>query len=525
MPTNAEFRQTVYTLMIVASAGLVAGRILSVNFNYEPYLHRDPSVAEDTKREWPKVRPKPMPTFSSNDRSRWATIRVLVDDGTYQIGERTITDPATGAYKDSGITFEEGWGGVDKVMHPETRKFYSSKPPLLPTLLAGEYWLLKQLLGWNFQTHLFAIVRTVLLTVNWLPLILYWVLLARLIDRFGGSDWGRLYALAAGCFGTFLTTFAITLNNHTIAACTGLFALYLAVDLWTDPATQPLWRFALAGLLAAFTAAVELPAMAFLVGLGCLLLWRAPRQTLLGFVPPVLLVVAAGLLTNYLAIGRLTPAYAEVGAKSEWYLYAGSHWLEVPGKEKTGIDFAWKKETRPTYMFHFLFGHHGIFSLSPIFLLSVVGIWLGVRRGLWGESPAPAVIEPDGPSEGETAAAVEPPASVSNPGILERLRGCPYTMIALLTAYLTVVVVGFYLVKTNNYGGWCSGPRWVFWLTPFWLLTMLPAVDWLATRRWGRALALVFLCISVASVSYPAWNPWRMPWIYQWLDAYGLIPY
>jgi hypothetical protein len=63
------------------------------------------------------------------------------------------------------------------------------------------------------------------------------------------------------------------------------------------------------------------------------------------------------------------------------------------------------------------------------------------------------------------------------------------------------------------------------WLSPFWLLGMLPAVDWLGRRRWGRALALALLAVSVASVSYPAWNPWRDPWIYNWLEAYGWVRY
>ena len=29
-----------------------------------------------------------MPTFGSNDRSRWATVRALVDEGTFVIGRR-----------------------------------------------------------------------------------------------------------------------------------------------------------------------------------------------------------------------------------------------------------------------------------------------------------------------------------------------------------------------------------------------------------------------------------------------------
>ena len=31
--------------------------------------------------------------FSSNDKSRWATVRALVDDGTFVIGKRTYPDP------------------------------------------------------------------------------------------------------------------------------------------------------------------------------------------------------------------------------------------------------------------------------------------------------------------------------------------------------------------------------------------------------------------------------------------------
>jgi hypothetical protein len=54
---------------------------------------------------------------------------------------------------------------------------------------------------------------------------------------------------------------------------------------------------------------------------------------------------------------------------------------------------------------------------------------------------------------------------------------------------------------------------------------MLPAADWLGKRRWGRVLASALLAISVLSVSYPAWNPWRHPWIYNYMDWRGWISY
>src|SRR5262249_11104461 len=139
------------------------------------------------------------------------------------------------------------------------QQFYSSKPPLLPTLLAGEYWLLKHGLGYSITAPDGVVIRTILLTINALPLIFYWLLLARLVERLGGTDWGKLYVMTAGCFATYLTTFAVTLNNHTVASWSGLFALYFTLRLWNEPDNG--WaRFALAGFFAGFTASNELPA-------------------------------------------------------------------------------------------------------------------------------------------------------------------------------------------------------------------------------------------------------------------------
>jgi hypothetical protein len=54
---------------------------------------------------------------------------------------------------------------------------------------------------------------------------------------------------------------------------------------------------------------------------------------------------------------------------------------------------------------------------------------------------------------------------------------------------------------------------------------MLPIVERLGQSRWGRGLALVLLGFSVFSASYSAWNPWRHPWIYDWMNAHHWIAY
>ncbi len=441
--TTATLRRQVYTLLILVSLGIVCARILGANRSYEPYYHRDdpgksaaaillPLGAADPfqtaallqaghatwgaldPREmrpvWPKTRPDPTPTFGANDRSRWDTIRALVEDGTYVIGYRE-TDPATGTYRDYGIVREPEWGTIDRVLRPEedperpnTKRFYSSKPPLLPTILAGEYWLLYHGFGWKMAdpNGRWWVLRIILLTFQALPLLIYLILLSRLAERYGTTDWGRLFVVVAACFGTFLTMFTTALNNHVIAACTAMFALYPALGVLdrvarrqgveeteSEQALTPIekeraaswspgFRVSVSGFFAAFTAAIELPATSFAVFLFLILLWRMPKRTLLYFLPAAAIPVVLFFWTNYLAIGRLTPAYGEFGGP--WYEYEGSVWKLKPGKEPRGIDWAGTREDRATYAMNFLVGHHGTFTLTPIYLLALTGMGYGVMR-------------------------------------------------------------------------------------------------------------------------------------------------
>lgn len=560
----AALRRWAYVLMITVAASAAAGRILNSQLVYEPVLHRNAGEDDPRPRTWPARVPRPMPTFSSNDRSRWATVRALVDEGTYVIGRR---DPrqasAANPYGDSGIIREDGWGTVDRVLKPDTQEFYSSKPPLLPTLVAGEYWLLKHGLGRSIVEDPWTVVRTVLFTWNLLPFVVYLVLMARLVERLGGGDWSKLYVMAAACFATFLTTFVISLNNHTVAACSALFALYPAVAILSAPRTPaiilsepqpsedglseprpsdsglsepqpsegglselrpsgsgfsddsnrccPAWREALlflgAGFFAAFTAANDLPALAFAVGLFVVLLVHSPVRTLLYFVPAAAVPALGFFGTNYLAIGQWTPAYGEFGGP--WYEFAGSHWSTPPGAGRRGIDWAFTLESRAAYVVHFLIGHHGVFSLTPIWILSFAGM---VASGWAALARCRRVLHAAGSSD--------------RPGWKWLRTLDVQAILALGTLLVSLVVIGFFLMRERwNYGGWSCGPRWLIWLTPLWLLTLLPAADWLGQRRSGRILAYLLLGLSVLSVSYPAWNPWRMPWLYDIMQAWGWLPY
>ncbi len=74
---------------------------------------------------------------------------------------------------------------MDKVLDPSTLQYYSSKPPLLTVLVAGEYWLLARAFGWSLVEQRWEVVRTVLVTFNLVPLLVYLIILAWLAERLG----------------------------------------------------------------------------------------------------------------------------------------------------------------------------------------------------------------------------------------------------------------------------------------------------------------------------------------------------
>jgi hypothetical protein len=164
-----------------------------------------------------------------------------------------------------------------------------------------------------------------------------------------------------------------------------------------------------------------------------------------------------------------------------WYIYSytlngreiASYW-----SNRQGIDRG--EPSKLMYTFHALMGHHGIFSLTPIWIFSIAGMFL------WFTS----------------ADAARRNLSIG---------------IALVTFTCLVFYLGMRPQHDRNYGGMTSGFRWMFWCAPLWLFVMIPAADRLARARWSQALAAVLLTVSVLSASYPTWNPWTHPWLYNWM--------
>jgi hypothetical protein len=439
----------VYLLLIVLGTGVLLGRILAVD-----------SVN--------RVKPgESRPFLSANDRSRWCTVRALVEDDMRVEGHPYAID---------NVIQQPNWDTIDMVKHDG--HLYSSKPPLLPTLMAAVYWPIHKITGATLGTHPYEIGRFMLVLFNVVPLVIYFLLLARLIERFGTTDWGRMFVMGAAVFGTFLTTFAVVINNHLPAAVCAVAAIYFTAMIWFEE-DRRLRTFILAGLFASLAAFNEFTAASLFAAIGVALLWKSSRLTFLGFVPPAVVVAAMFFATNWFAVHSLMPVYGHGSGADNWYDYTyerngktvESYWRS--GNQK---DLDRGEPSRAVYALNMLVGHHGIFSLTPVWLLSIAGL------GIW----------------------------MLKRGDLRRRWA------AAGTAAISLACFVFYLAQsqgTRNYGGMTSGLRWMFWLAPLWLLAMLPAVDFMAARRWSRGLCLVLLALSVLSVSYPTWNPWTNPWL------------
>jgi len=527
------FRRSIYWLLIAIAVGVMSGRVLAVN-------SVDQIALEKQVRQKQPERTLQRPFLSGNDRSRWTTVRALVEYGTFAIDD---------------ITHQPGWDTIDMVQHRDRDgqlKLYSSKPPIFALMMAGPYWVIHKATGATLGTHPYEIGRSMVWAINVLPLLLYLWVIGRLAERFGSTDWGRVFIVAAAAFGTFITTFAVVVNNHLPAAVCVTITLALVCRIVLD-GDRRLWIAGLAGVAAAFTVVNELPALAFFCLVAAVLAWRTPRSALLGFAPAALLVAAAYVGTNYWAHASLRPPYAHrqdgaklfevdkalatsldggqlpelvrsglvekglaFGAESVVEPHVkGERWVLIdrPAGQKVAvvvegntlavrewdnwydytferngrtIESYWKrKENRAKidqgeedpgiYALNALVGHHGIFSLTPLWLLMPVGLGIWLFAGTREQKLLSAAI-----------------------------------------LLLSVVCIAFFLLRPQqdrNYGGMTSGFRWVFWLAPLWLVAAQPAVDWLARRRATRGVALVLLALSALSASYPTWNPWTQPWL------------
>lgn len=419
------------------------------------------------------------PLQSANDRSRWATVWSLVERRTFQIDE---------------IDYYSRWATIDKVRYraaeSEPWHFYSSKPPLLSTIVAGLYWIERSTLGYGLFNHTTLVTRLLLLIVNGLPFWFVLRSLRRCMKIMGVTFPARLFAIAVAGFASLLNPYLTTLNNHTPAAACAMLAITAAVQILANrsqaeglaASSKSTNRAFLAlGFFAALTCCFELPAALLGVVSFILVITIDRRRTFIRYIPAAVIPLAAFFITNWMATGGIKPFYATYGTETYEYEHNGipSYWMHPR-------DLDANQESPPVYLFHCILGHHGLLSLTPVLCLAIFG-WIVTLR--------------------------------SRSDSVRRL-------LVLTGAVLTIITLSFYLTRTQNYnyGGNSVGLRWMLWLTPFWWIAIAVAMEHIKTTRAG-ILAGLLLLISIVSVSWSMDRPWRPSWLYEQMESMGWIQY
>ena len=553
--SETRARQSAYLIFALIALALTAGRISVVT-------GRDGITA----------------FLSANDRSRWCTVASLVEHGTYAIDSQIeIVDPVR--------RHIHPWQTIDKVRHlgPDDKQhYYSSKPPLFPTAVAGIYKVVNFVTGMTLTDQPIYLTRILLGLVNLPLLAVFFLATIGCIERIGKDDWSKRLAALGCCFGTMLLPFAISLNNHLPAAAATavvawIYLLTVARDgnpscetsdsqtsnseetssrkklITKESACSPTMLYLVAGVGAALAAANELPALSMLVFWFGLFAW-SQRASVLPFIGGVAVVASGFFGTNWLAHQSLRPPYAHRGngatiavldspateslepdtsvkeelqarlgeaglsnltdqieiAESDesarwtvrsgerqfallrsgnvWSLAQWDDWYEYPNTywkdgSRRGVDQG--EASRLVYFSQMTFGHHGLFSLTPLWLLVPVGLLVGVMHGT-----------PE------------------------------FRRLVLAISLATMVCFLFYLNRPlidRNYGGVSVCFRWLLWFAPLWLLVATPVMTWFETTRARRGALYTMLALSVFSMAASLESPWQSPWIYRFWQFLGWL--
>ncbi|WP_145262481.1 hypothetical protein [Calycomorphotria hydatis] len=402
------------------------------------------------------------PLRSANDRSRWSTVWSLAEKGTFIIDERQ----------------DDRWQTIDKVRF--NGHFYSSKPALFPAIVAGFYKVLHQITGWSILDDTEIVCRSLLTLVNFMPWMVALGLVCMMTESFARTTFARLIIPPMFAFGTYLSPFSVAFNNHLPAAITIVLSLYPFLRIICEGRRSP-WYFAMCGFFAGATITNELPSASWAATAFIILLQFDWKRTLFFGLPAALLPIIAFLAANYIQTGGIYPFYAYYDTELYRYAVDGvpSYWMNPRGIDQN-------LDSPPVYLMHCLIGHHGIFSLTPFFLLTLAA-WFRLRRD----------------------------------------AGHPLWIVTVLSATLTVIVMAFYMTRTGNYnyGGNTAALRWALWLVPFWIFATIPMLDALYDRIWMRVVATLLVIVSVISAFSVIDSPWQSSWAYRWMDSAGWIDY
>ncbi len=381
---------------------------------------------------------------NANTGSRYATIQSLVDHGTYHIDKsqyiRTIDKYKVGSHH------------------------ISSKPPTLSTLGAGAYYVYQKATGKTIASHEGNVVRFVSLCTGGLGHLVFLIFFFRLCLLFMRSELAIVTSVAGASFAYLGTAYATHINNHSTAAALSVCGFYYACRIRSgrDP---KVWHWPLAGLVLGLLPAIDLSGIGITFLITLYLASHDWKRTAWAFLPALLPGLAMHFWLTYQISGSFKPFYLNSALKN---------FKQFHFRNAGGIDGL--REPKHIYAFNVLLGHHGLFSMTPLFAF-----------GLWELGSC--------------------------------LRRRRYLAESLVSAGALLAFLGYYIFRTRNYGGWCVGMRWLVPIMPLLLFYFGLWLDRVRLTRWVSGVVLAAFLVSCFHVQDGLTSPFQFSVWHNWLDG------
>jgi hypothetical protein len=385
------------------------------------------------------------PFAGDTSNSRMATVYALTEYGTWEIGNPEEPNP-----------FESGT--IDKVR--VDGRMYSSKPPVMPLLMTGEFMVARALLGLDLDVDEDRVTIAKIVTVSFItfPFILSGIVLWRILRYLGVQSWVQVFGVTAFMWGTEYAGYAATINNHVPATACLIIALwgYWVVKDKQDVQTNIISL--LLGIVMGLTVTIDLPAAIFVLLLIVGYVVKFSKYAVLFGIAGFLIPVAIHSVVMMSLSGSPLPFQMN----HDYYIYEESYW-----RNPIGIDAL--HHSRGLYLFNMTLGSVGALTLYPVLAIGLVATLGQLYRGS------------------------EKTSRLWSFGVLCAL----------------LILGSYYVTSTNNYGGASFGFRWFVITTPFLIVPVAILLDNVKSKL-VMVLCIFLLSVSIFSSTQCRIQPWSV---------------
>ena len=265
---------------------------------------------------------------------------------------------------------------------------FSSQPPALSVLLAGPYWIMQRF-GLTFGSNPSLVAYLLTLIGATIPAAAAAGMIYRMGRLFELPRRKRALLGAVVAFGGGLVSYGTVLNPHAPAAALllGACACIIHVAIARRPGVTSGW-LAVAGICAAFAAAIDPPAAIFVVLLACaipVMRWRWPMRVggivlyALGAAPPLFL---HGALMQPITGSYIPPEYHQAVASTVSSVSSAASVDDGNSDDAVAVASTWwarigRNLARVAVA---LLGDHGILSHFPVVILGGFGVAAVMHR-------------------------------------------------------------------------------------------------------------------------------------------------